>query len=406
MSDNIRILFVDDEPKILDGLRRMLRSMRKEWDMSFANGGPAALEVLAGNPHDVIVSDIRMPQMTGVELLEEVRKRYPHMIRIALSGQASRETVLRSVGPTHQYLPKPCDADTLKATIGRLGLLRDLLSVPQLRGVISSMESLPSLPNLYATLTSQLDLPEPSIKAVAQTVSQDLGMSSKLLQLVSTGFFGPPRRVANPTEAASMLGLDILRPLVLTWGVFSQFDQNKIDHFSLDAVYLHGVEVAMASKRIAEMENADETTQQSVFLAGLLHDVGKVVFADQLSEEYQQILRENIATHDFLEVERQVIGATHAQVGAYLLGIWGLPDAIINAVAYHHSPMDSSAQDGFNTLTAVHVANAIISTESPRLPVVMPESVDEVYLAKSGWSGRLADWREVCSVCVEEMHHA
>ena len=106
MPEKQRILFVDDDPMVLRGLRRTLDTMRNEWDMSFAGGGPEAVDVLAQEPFDVIVSDMRMPGMTGVELLEHVREHYPQMVRIALSGQSSKESVLRSVGPIHQYLPK------------------------------------------------------------------------------------------------------------------------------------------------------------------------------------------------------------------------------------------------------------------------------------------------------------
>src|SRR5262245_37814840 len=98
-----KILFVDDEPNVLQGLERMLRSMRHEWEMQFAMSGPAALERLAEQTFDVIVSDMRMPGMTGAQLLTEVSQRHPHIVRIILSGQADQEDILRSVGPTHQY---------------------------------------------------------------------------------------------------------------------------------------------------------------------------------------------------------------------------------------------------------------------------------------------------------------
>ena len=120
----IRVLFVDDEPRVLGGLRRMLRPMRHEWQMEFAQGGPEALDALAEQSFDVIISDMRMPGMDGGELLTEVMRRYPETVRIMLSGQSNKETVLRSVGPTHQYLAKPCDPELLKRVIARAYALR------------------------------------------------------------------------------------------------------------------------------------------------------------------------------------------------------------------------------------------------------------------------------------------
>ena len=180
MSDKETILFVDDEPRVLAGIRRMLHSMRNEWDVSFANGGAEALEMLAQKPFSVIVSDMRMPGMTGVQLLEEVRSRYPKMVRIALSGQSSKKSILRSVGPIHQYLPKPCSADILRSTVARTCALRTLLTVDKLQGVISQLEVLPSLPSLYDELMRELQLPSPSLKVVGKIVSRDIGMSAKI----------------------------------------------------------------------------------------------------------------------------------------------------------------------------------------------------------------------------------
>ncbi len=394
MSTEIRILFVDDEVKILDGLRRMLRPMRREWDMAFANSGSEALEMLERERRDVMVSDIRMPNMTGVELMEEVRRRYPHMIRIALSGQASRDTVLSSVGPTHQYLPKPCDAETLKATLGRLGMLRKLLAVDELRGVITAIESLPCLPSLYNELTEELRSSDASVISVAQTISKDITMSGKVLQLVSSGFLGQSRNVHDPAEAVTILGLQTIKPLVLSFHVFSQFDQKRMESFPVEDIWRHSVAVAALAKQIASAEHANTDTVGWAFLAGLLHDVGKIVFADQLAEDYQSAI--DLADSEgivLLEAERRTFQqATHAEVGAYLLGVWGIPDPIIEAVAFHHDPSRSCKTDQFTALTAVHVANALI----PRTHRPSSTPVDSEYLAKLGLGDRLTTWTEVC----------
>jgi YesN/AraC family two-component response regulator len=120
-----RVLFVDDEPKILEGLRRMLYPLRNEWHTAFASNGRDALQLLSESDYDVLVTDIRMPGMSGIELLQEVVKLFPNVVRLVLSGTADRAITLRSVTLAHQYLVKPCDAATLRATVEQSFRLRE-----------------------------------------------------------------------------------------------------------------------------------------------------------------------------------------------------------------------------------------------------------------------------------------
>jgi putative nucleotidyltransferase with HDIG domain len=385
-ATGIRILFVDDEPRILDGLRRMLRSRRREWTMHFANGAHEALETLSHEPCDVLVTDIRMPGMTGVELMEEVRSRYPHMVRIALSGQASRETVLRSVGPAHQYLPKPCDAEAIKGTLSRLDMLRELMSSEVLRGAIASLESLPSLPNLCDELAELINRERPSIDAVAEIITRDVAMSGKVVQLVSSGFFGPPRFVHDPKQAVTILGVDTLKPLVLAMKIFTRFEVDQAQRFDLEDLWNHSLQTAACARRIAELAEVPVADADAAFMAGLFHDVGKAVLARQLPDEYLRALQQGKSSGDTLAAEREVFETTHAEVGAYLLGIWGLIDPVVEAVAYHHRPAVGNAAEGFSPLLAVHLANAWCSPED--------QPLDEEFVQTTGLADRAVRWSE------------
>jgi DNA-binding NarL/FixJ family response regulator len=174
-----RVLFVDDEPLLLKGLERSLRSMRKEWQMVFAVGPVEALEALSREDFDIVVTDMKMPGMNGAELLEEVKKRSPKSLRMVLSGQADRETVLRCVNPAHQYLSKPCDGEELKRRLSNAFALRDLLGNPDLKDVVSRLDSLPSLPALYLQLTEELRNREPSLEKITRLVSADMAMTPR-----------------------------------------------------------------------------------------------------------------------------------------------------------------------------------------------------------------------------------
>lgn len=216
MPDNKRVLFVDDEPRILDGLRRMLRPMRHQWDMAFAGSGPDALDLLAREPFDAIVTDMRMPGMDGAQLLKEVIKRYPRMIRIALSGQTSSETMFQVSGMIHQYLSKPCDAKILKSALVNAWTVRDHLETVELRELISQIETLPSLPSLYQEIVESVQSNKSSSKEVGRIVSKDIGMTAKILKLVNSAFFGFPRHIANPVQAVVLLGLETIKNLILS----------------------------------------------------------------------------------------------------------------------------------------------------------------------------------------------
>ena len=214
------LLFVDDEPRVLQGLQRQLHPMRSEWSMHFMDGAARALEFMASHPVDIVVSDMIMPGMDGAQLLTEVAKRHPQTVRIILSGHAEREAVLRLVGPAHQYLSKPCDADELRKAIVRAFALRDLLGNEHLKQLTTRIKNLPTLPSLQKQLTEELRKESPSLENIGQLISRDVGMTAKILQLVNSAFFGLAQPIGSPTEATAYLGLNTIRALVLSMGIF------------------------------------------------------------------------------------------------------------------------------------------------------------------------------------------
>ncbi|MFQ5462355.1 MAG: HDOD domain-containing protein [Phycisphaerae bacterium] len=389
-----RILFVDDEANVLEGLRRMLRPMRKEWAMSFAPGGAEALEILASEPFDVIVSDMRMPGMDGAALLTEVMRRHPQIVRIVLSGQSSQESTFKSVGVAHQFLAKPCDAQKLKQTIDHALALRNFLANDALKAVVSQLKSVPSLPTLYTELMEELQHPDASCKRVGEIIAQDPGMSAKILQLVNSAFFGIPRQVTGTVEATGLLGTDTIKALVLTIEVFGQLGAEGIDGFSPESIQQHCTETATLAKQIAVDEKAPKETADAAMMAGFLHDIGKLVLAHNFPDAYGRAHDYMDKTHSCLcDAERNVLGATHAEVGAYLLGLWGLPESIVVAAAFHHFP-SRSHDPAFSPLTAVHVANVFLHERDHAGEDGASERLDTDYLEQLGVADRVSVWRE------------
>jgi len=389
-----RILFVDDEPMVLSGLQRSLRSMREEWEMAFVTSGPEALQLMEQHPFDIIVTDMRMPVMTGAELLEQVKRRFPQCFRIILSGQADQQTILRAVDPTHQYLAKPCDTTELKKRLTRAFAVRGLLRNEELQAVVSRLQALPSLPFLFLEVTQEMERSEPSLPRIARLVSEDMAMTAKILQLVNSAFFGLRCRISSPMQAVQMLGLDTLRALVLTTHVFEKFRTHTLGEAEIGYLWKHSLAVASLAKAIAASENADRQLVDDCFTAGLLHDAGKLILASAMETKYHHVLHAvREGGKKLIATEIEVLGCSHAEIAAYLLGLWGLPETVIDGVAWHYAP-SASFQCGFSTAVATHVATVFHELQSP---FWMQDDIqlDLEYLSKHGFAGREQTWRKL-----------
>lgn len=381
-----RILFVDDEPNVIDGLRRMLRSMRDRWEMYFAGSGEEALKILEATPIDVIVADMRMPQMDGATLLARVQERYPHVVRIMLTGYSDKEMTMRSTKSAHQFLAKPCDADTLRYTIERACQLRELLREEQLLKVVTGVGTLPSLPVLYRALVQEMESPSASLKRIGAIIAQDVAMTAKVLQLVNSAFFGLPQKITNPQQAVTLLGINNLKPLVLYIHLFEAFRPGKGVAFSLEALWEHSIMVGSLAREIAKAEGGNRELVDEALTAGILHDIGKLLLSRVPGyREKDASLRREGKSWTTAE-EYAFFGTSHAEVGAYLLGIWGLSDAIVEAVAFHHQPGKSQGNK-FGVLTAIHVADSLIRAEGDA-----SVSVDLSYLSRLGLAARMERW--------------
>jgi HD-like signal output (HDOD) protein len=395
-----RILFVDDEPKVLEGLQRMLRPQRDRWEMRFACGGEAALAELSSGGFDVIVSDMRMPGMDGATLLEQVRARYPNVVRMVLTGHTSLEAALRAVPVAHQFLSKPCDPVVLRVAVERACNLKSLLSSEQLCKVVAGMEDLPALPRTYAALSEALTDPEVSLDKLTAIVEQDVAISAKILQLVNSPFFGVVRTMTSIREAVAYLGTDILRNLVLSIEAFRMFDKiPKVPDFSIDELQAHSQRCAKIASKLPTEGHLKDAAQ----VGALLHDLGKLIVASRLPNELvrvQEAARQR--KRPWHEVEQELLGVTHAEIGAYLLGLWGLPYAIVEAVAYHHVPARVPSQ-GFDSVATVYVANILAHENEKARNSQTFTTFDFDYLRSLGAEHSLPAWRAKAADVVQRL---
>lgn len=391
-----RILFVDDEPLVLNGLQRTLRKMRNVWDITFATSAAEALQILDRNPMDVIISDMKMPEMDGSQLLAQVKKRHPHIVRLILSGHVEQETTIQSIQYAHQCLSKPCDVKLLKQTLSKLFALRDILSDGSIKKIVSQIESLPSLPSIYTEIMAEMQSDDPSIKNVATIIGKDVSMTAKILQVVNSVFFGLPQRIGNPQQAVMLLGLDAVKSLVLSVKIFSEFSQREFSWFDIDKVFNHSISVSSYAKAIVKFEKMHADLINYSLMAGLLHDLGKLILATNFKDTYQQVLAESRNSDQKLwELEYAVFGTSHAEIGAYLMGLWNLENPIIEAIAFHHCPSKSAASQ-LGLLTVVHVANALDHEEESPEDQQPELQYENEYLDQLGVADRIPEWRRIC----------
>lgn len=379
----IRILFVDDERNIIDGMRRSFHAMRTEWHMEFVLGGAEAMTALKSSPADVIVSDMRMPGMDGWQLLTEVRKLYPQTVRLILSGHAEATSIMRAVGLAHQYIAKPCESAAIKDAIVQTQQLRHLLSNDRLASLVGEVSTLPSAPKAFQEVLACLQDPAASMSNVARIIGRDVAMTANIMKMVNSAFFGVRQPVTTTDRAVAYLGLDTLGALVLGHGVFKSGLSTGIAGFSLEGLWAHSLHTAMVARTIALHEKFSSAEAEKAFLAGVLHDVGKIVFATR-----------PIQTSDMVaaaEDGASRMQAHHAEVGAYLLGLWGFPNPIVEAVAYHHAP-GLAADEQLTLAGLVHIADYLVH-RGARTPAAIEPALEAGLLESPGLVERLAAWQ-------------
>jgi putative nucleotidyltransferase with HDIG domain len=386
-----RILFVDDEARILEGLQRMLRPQRQNWEMAFASSGEAALKLLEEAPFDVIVSDMRMPRMDGVALLTQVRDRFPGVVRMVLTGHASFGSALRAVPVAHQFLLKPCDPKLLQVTVERACHLKELLGGDLILRTVGGMRELPPLPRTYAALVEAFSGPEAGLDRIVRIVEHDVAVSARILQLVNSALFGLTQHVSTIHTAVSHLGFDVIKNLVLSVEIFQALSAaTEIGGFRSESIHDHSYLTACIAARLS----VEKCLIQGAMVAALLHDVGKLIVMKRLPEQFAKIVQ--LAREQgrvIFDVEREAMGVTHAEIGAYLLGLWGFPFPIVEAVAYHHNPGQVPHRT-FDCLAAVHVADVLAHTVAPRQGNgdFAPPSFDMQYLESLGVANQIAGW--------------
>lgn len=389
------ILFVDDNDNVISGIQRQLRPYRHQWQLFFAKNGPQALQLMTQQPIDLIVSDMVMPEMHGDELLRTVAERYPSTVRMLLSGFIDDETLKAGLASAHQYLGKPCTAESLREAISQVFKIQACVRNPKIIAEIGDPNRLPSLPRIYNELNAAIADENTTINEIAEIFARDMVLSAKLLQLINSPYFGVNRVVSNLTDAINLIGIRKLNHLVLSVHVKNAFPPANPDlESNMEYLWRDAGRVSELARLISLSENQQADRPDQAYLAGLLHNMGLLIFMWRGGAKLEALLHGVSHTQQPVgELETSIYGFTRSEAAAYVLSLWNIPPRIIEAILLQHTPNETD-YDGINALTAVHVAASLLK------PSVMygfdrlfDIPLDTAYLQRIGRLERLPDWQ-------------
>lgn len=395
MVNKKNILFVDDNEHIISGIQRQLRPYREQWTLFFATSGAQALDLMAQQPIDLIVSDMLMPLMRGDELLTKVSEMYPGTVRMILSGYADEENLKRGLEVAHQYLSKPCSPETLREVISQIFKIQACVSSQRIIDGIGNPNNLPSLPKVYQELTTAIADENTTTQDIAKIFSHDMVLSAKLLQLVNSPYFGLNRVISNLPEAINLIGIKKLNNLVLSVHIKNAFPV-KIPEMEryMQYIWQDAGRTAELARQIALSEDQQEDRPDQAYLGGLLHNLGLLIFlsrgGNQLKELMEQIKNTDISLD---ELELTHFGFTRSEAAAYLLSLWKIPPRIIESILLQNTPNDTD-YDGVNALTAVHVAACLLKPSVIEgYDRLFDRTLDMTYLQRINKIEQLKNWQ-------------
>lgn len=389
-----KILLVDDNPNVLLSFKRALHSGNNQWIILTAESGADALAIMARENIDIIISDLRMPIMDGVELLSKAAQQSPSTLRIAITGDADPTLCQQATLVAHQFIAKPIDPQDLARMINEAVGISNLVVKPEIKRAILKIANLPSQPSLYNQLLVELNKPDVDLEYIALVIAQDISMTAKILQLVNSAYFGLAREVKEVSQAVFYLGVETIRDLTFSVHLFSQFDPDLIERSGLGSLWDHSLRVASCSRAIVASTITDKKVIAGAFTAGLLHDIGKLILGTTSPGFYSSLNSLKLKDlSQYLVRERNEFGSTHADIGAYLLGCWGLPQEIINAVLTHHS-FESLKSIDFSISLAVWFANAFVHSGTGHHDDGFQETKD--MLQNQVLIAHLDDWKKAC----------
>ncbi len=354
------VIFVDDEPLILDGLRRQLRGRRDRWDMRFVDSGEAALRELEARPAALVVSDMRMPGMTGADLLLEVQKRWPATARIILSGQTNQAEVEKGLGAIHQFLQKPCEETVLcRAMEAAFTMVASCVNA-QTQAMVAGLRSLPVLSDTLVELTRVFKDTNSGLNDIAAAIEKDMALAVKVVQLVNSSFFGIARHVSSVHQAVTLLGAGTIQSLAMSSGLFEMIGKGAPGADEINDLWSKSIEIGNEAGRLAKLAGQPVTVSDKATMAGGLSLIGRSILIRSEPERFIKTVESAKAESiPLYQAEAAEFGVTQQMIGGFALGLWGFDPTTINTVVQQVDPKTSTADQSNHPLSYVHLARCV-----------------------------------------------
>jgi putative nucleotidyltransferase with HDIG domain len=389
-----RILFVSEDQALCQEFQARCAGPEKDWIVQYSRNEDEALGLCHQFTIAAVVADVK----NGTELLDAFMRRQPKALRIIISNLADLENTMKCIGHAHHHVLKPCRAETLLNVLQQAFAQEAWLPSEPVQGLIAQMRHVPSPVKAYTQIVEEMKSPDCSLEKIGHLIEQDPAIAAKVLQLANSAVFGLEFSVASTSEAIGYIGLESTKAVVLLAHTFSSFDNLKLVNFSVEELWWHSIRVGRLARRVAELEEVSEDVAEQAFAGGLLHDIGKLLFAANHAGVFGKVLR--LAREqrcNLWEAEAQILpGVGHAELGATVLGIWGLPQTITEAVALHHRPWQQR-EHAFGAITAVHAANIFDHEKHPDANIILPSQINTSYLQDLGLDRRVETWRKGCA---------
>jgi putative nucleotidyltransferase with HDIG domain len=229
-----------------------------------------------------------------------------------------------------------------------------MMSPEYIKEKVQTIIQLPALPTIAMEVVEMVDNPKTSASKLGKLISTDQALTAKVLKIANSPFYGFPRKISTIDFAIIVLGYDALKEIVISISLVSSLQKKGDAVFDAKAFWDHSITSGVLARRLAR--DLGYRISGEVFVGGLLHDMGVSVVHRYFRNEYKRIV-EILADTDLnaLEAEESVLGVTHAEVGGWLAERWNLPDHLVEAIRYHHSP--SRADKNKDLVALIHCAD-------------------------------------------------
>ncbi len=329
-----KILVFDEDRDNLLTLKSRYHPLESNYSIEYLDD-PTRLRLMLKNQYDVFACKTSLYDHMALDVLDTLKEHHPNTIRIIIADSDQQLQRLQSTGSAHRYLGQDHGVEDIKLALDNIFGLNEIVSNPKLKSFVHNMHSLPTLPYIYTEIMRKLKNPDITAREIGALIEKDISLTAEILRIVNSSYYAIRNKISEPSQAVVMLGLTAVRDIVLSLFLYNHFKVRNFKGISFKSVWNHSLATAGFARKIAQLNSLNDCNLGEVFVAGLLNCVGMLFMAQEYPEDYfQVVLRAERDRILLLDAEESVFEFNHNEMGAYLMGLWGLSDSIVRAIAF------------------------------------------------------------------------